>query len=162
VNSNILFLPGEQEKTLTIKISKDIRKEATRVLTLRLNTGSTTFISGPNDQLTLIFDKTTNPNPPLGTLTFNQLMNPTTGYLGSRCLNCHNSTQRAGGYDMSDYDLMVSRRVLVPGSPLSSEMFTRLNPPLNQNIQRMPIDGPLELYKSSAIENWILNGALNN
>lgn len=92
--------------------------------------------------------------------TFTQLMTGN-GVLKNRCLECHNTVKKEGGYDLTDYQSMTSARksILIPGDPTNSEMFKRIR---LQGPGRMPLDQSLSPLEQSQIEDWIRNGAKNN
>lgn len=161
-NTSFVYFPGESKKTFRVYFSQDIRKEGTRLLTLQLSIGTSGVSAGAISEVHYIFDKLVNPDPPFGVATFTELMNPMSGILGTRCLECHNSTKLEGGYDMSNYALMIQKGVLIPNDP-NSKMYMRMNPNNNQqNLRPMPLNGFLETQLTREVERWILNGALNN
>ncbi len=161
-NEPITFMPGEIKKTVTIKFSSDIRLEANRVLTLNLQNPLSAKL-GSQSSVYLVVNKMGNPVPSSDVPTFSQLMNESTGILGSVCVKCHNSVDRAGGYDMTDYEEMLARRVLVPGDS-SSKMFSRMNAddPNLLGLTPMPLTGFLEDPLINKVKQWILDGAKNN
>lgn len=160
--TSFVFFPGDVKKTFRIYFSQDIRKEGTRLLTLQMNIATASVTAGTNAEIHFIFNKLINPDPPFGVATFSELMNPMSGILGTRCLECHNSTKLEGGYDMSNYALMRSKNILIPGD-VNSKMYMRMNPNADQgNLRSMPLNGFLETQLTREVEQWILNGALNN
>ncbi len=169
--STLTFSTGETKKIISVELSTDIRREGNRLLTLQLQTtsfGETKL--GSKSQLNIPILKINNPVPDLTPNaagvppTFSALMDPNNGILGKNCVVCHNSRDLNGGYDMTDYQLMISRGVLVPGSP-TSKMFQRMNSddPANYNLSPMPNKpGWLDLPLIKKVEAWILSGAKNN
>lgn len=162
-NTSITFLPGETSKTISIIFSKDFRKESNRILTLEIDSILVGADRGTDYRARFAIMKTSNPVPLAGVATFSELMNPQTGILGVNCVKCHNSRDRNGGYDMTDYELMLERGVVIPNQ-VESKMFYRMNPSSPNYIQNaaMPIDGALPVNLRKEVENWILNGAPNN
>jgi len=150
-----------------IKFSKDVRKEdGNRVLrlNLQLSTSNGTLTgAGALSTIYVVFLKVNNPDPGYD-VTYSGLMNPTTGILGTKCIKCHNSVLFNGGYDITDYDQMISRRILIPNDSMSL-MFRRTNSqdPINEGLSPMPANGGLDdLTERPKIREWILNGAKNN
>lgn len=163
-NATVIFAPGETSKTIRIALSKNIRKENDRLLSVRIAGVAGNVQVGTSDQLNIVISKLSNPAPTVGVATFAELMNAQTGILGQNCLKCHNSRDKAGGYDMSDYDEMVANRVLIPGDTANSKMYKRLNPndPDSTLLKPMPLDGFMEQAYIREVEKWILDGAKNN
>jgi hypothetical protein len=161
--NTIVFLPGETRKTISIRFSRDIRREENRLLTLRLEMGLGRASLGSVREKNILIEKIRNPIPTPGVARFQDLMRPGTGILAVNCMQCHDSTRREGGYDLSNYDEMVARGVLVPGSSAST-MFRRINPldPSWANLQPMPRTGPMEDAYIRAVQAWIEAGAANN
>ncbi len=171
VNSGNVLIPDPAGK-VTVKFSKDIRKEdGNRILRLKLSlatsNGTLTQPQGspsiPLDTIYVVFLKVNNPDPGYD-VTYSKLMNSTTGLLGTKCIACHNSVLFNGGYDITDYDQMISRGILIPNDPMSL-MFRRTNSQdkINEGISPMPANGGLDdLTERPKIREWILNGAKNN
>jgi hypothetical protein len=176
-----LFSVGETTKTVQIKTSKDIRYEGNRILTLKITVGLGNATIGSNSQVNILFDKRKNPIPGNTDITYSKLMNSSNGILLYKCGNCHNSnpTQQQGGFDIANYDLMVSQGVLKPGQDhqtidgsgnviktYASKLFKRMNPQDPDSgcyLTPMPRDKYLDYdTEISYVERWILNGALNN
>ncbi|MCC2679581.1 MAG: hypothetical protein K0R29_2157 [Pseudobdellovibrio sp.] len=150
-----------------IKFSKDVRKEdGNRVLrlNLQLSTSNGTLTgAGALSTIYVVFLKVNNPDPGYD-VTYSGLMNPISGILGTKCIKCHNSVQFNGGYDITDYDQMISRRILIPFDSMSL-MFRRTNSqdPINEGLSPMPANGGLDdLTERPKIREWIINGAKNN
>ncbi|MEN0059093.1 MAG: c-type cytochrome domain-containing protein, partial [Bdellovibrio sp.] len=162
-STSLVFLPGEQKKTLQVKFSKDIRKEDNFLLTLKLEAGLGDVVVGSSALKHFVIEKISHPTPPVGVARFQDLMQPVNGILAVNCMQCHNSTKREGQYDISNYEEMISRGVLVPGST-TSKMFRRINPmdPDWANLQPMPRTGPMEDSYIRAVQKWIEAGAPNN
>jgi hypothetical protein len=163
--STSLNLPANV-KTASINIifSDDHRADVDKVLRLELGTPLGAVI-GANSALRIALP---NYNPPhTGTApTFAQLMNPKSGVLGVNCVKCHNSVQRQGGYDMTDYQDMVNRGIIVPGDRVAEDhkMYRRMNAdsPNLAGLQSMPLDGFLPFDQVDLVNQWILDGADNN
>ena len=161
-STSLVFGLGETQKTITINFSKDIRLENNRLFTLQIDNNLINAVRGSASKIDFVIQKLTNPTPPVGAPTFAQLMQPS-GVLGFNCVKCHNSRDLNGGYDMTNYDLMLSRGVVLPGS-VDSLMYNRMNPnsPAYITSSPMPIDGALTIDYRKEVENWLLNGAYNN
>lgn len=159
---SVTFFPGETTKFVEVIFSDDLRDEATKTLTLNLADpfGSTL---GTNKTLVITIPDFNNPN--VGSITFSQLMS-TGGILEMNCVRCHNSADRQGGYDMTDYQEMVAKGVIVPGdlTPNNHKMYRRMNPdaPGAGSITPMPLDGFLIQDLTLIVEDWIKAGAKNN
>lgn len=153
---------SESRRAFSVDFSKNLRREENRILTLRLDIASSTARLGSQDLIYVVIRKADNPAPALGEITFSDLMNPT-GILNLNCVKCHNSRDNNGGYDMTNYDLMISRGVLIPGDKMS-KMFRRMNAtdPGNVNLTPMPVDRFMSVDKIDAVSEWILKGAKNN
>ena len=171
-NSFNLFLASGQRKNAVIRFSTDIRRETNRVLRLRVNVMSNNGkVSTTNNDMYVIILKAGNPAPATGEVTFSSLMLPGTGTLGLNCVKCHNSRDLNGGYDMTNFDLMLSKRVIIQDAANpdyaadNSKMFNRMNPdyPGNVNLSPMPLDGYLTNDQLvDLVRQWIRSGAKNN
>ena len=153
---------------VTLRFSKDIRKEdGNRLLRLRITVSSpngTTSGAGAQQDLYVVILKVNNPDPTIeNEVTYSGLMNPTSGIIGTKCIKCHNSVLFNGGYDIADYEQMISRGILIPGDPMS-EMYRRTNSqdPINIGKSPMPANGGLSPEDRDLIKQWILSGAKNN
>lgn len=163
-NLSLTFLPGQTSRTISIEFSTDVRYELlNRVLTIRIDPTLIRAVSGPVNQMDFVIMKSTNPKPVAGIPTFSSLMNKRFGVLGQNCLECHNSVNFAGGYDMTNYDLMRQKNVIIPYQ-LESKMYYRMNPNSPNYIQAdpMPRQRILDSNERSLVEKWILNGAKND
>lgn len=162
-SSTLIFFPGETKKTIQVRFSKDIRKENNRLLSLKLELGLGDIVLGGNSSKHFVIQKVNNPTPPIGVARYQDLMHPKNGILFTNCIECHNSTKREGQYDITNYDEMVERGVLVPGST-TSKMFRRINPTDSEwsNLLGMPRKGPMEDPYIRAVQKWIEAGAPNN
>lgn len=169
INPTFTLLGNNAFVDLEIEISGDIRRENNRLLRLRLESLSDFGII-QNAEVSIIIHKAENPNvlaPPVNEMTFSLLMK--TGTLRQSCLECHNSNPTfglQGGYDITNYQLMVSgdKQVLVPGDPLRSKMYHRTIPnfPGNETLTPMPRTGFLHDSLVDPIRRWIQAGAKNN
>ena len=153
---------------ITIKFSKDVRYEnANRLLRIRISTPSTNATvagAGAVSEVYVVFLKVNNPNPKDNfEVSYSELMNPTTGILGTKCIKCHNSINFNGGYDITDYEQMISRGILIPNDT-NSLMYRRTNAsdPSNIGLSPMPANGGLSDTDRQNIANWITSGAKNN
>lgn len=160
----LLFAPGELRKTVSFTISTDIRKENNRLLSLAIRGIQGAAQIGSVGTVHYIFNKLANPSPTLNVPTYTDLMRPGSGILAQNCMPCHNSVTLAGGYDISNYSLMVSNHVLIPGNPTTSKMFYRLNPndPAAVGLQPMPLSGFMDPALVQQVKLWIQDGAKNN
>lgn len=174
--SSFSFEPGETSKTFTIKTSRDIRHEDNRVLTLKLEAGMGSIqVVSAQSTGRVVFHKRVNPEPAPGEMTYSKLMSG--GVLFKTCTECHNSIDRDGGYDIQDYELMVSssKQILVPGAdkitydanfnkiitPVSL-MYRRTLPAFTPESLLMPRQKTLTETDYNDIENWLVKGAKNN
>lgn len=162
--TSLTFKPGEKSTTFNLIFSDDLRYDVDKVLRLSLGTplGATL---GVNSKLRIALPNY-NPQPSGAAPTFALLMNPKSGVLGLNCVKCHNSVQRQGGYDMTDYQDMKNRGVILPGNldPNQHKMFRRMNAdaPNFEGLQSMPLDGFLPRDQVDLVNQWILDGAKNN
>lgn len=154
----VVFAPGETSKSLIIKISKDDRDEADELLRLKVTSAVNATISTTLNTETITILDNDGPNTS-GAPSFSSLMQ-SGGVLYSNCLECHNSIDNRGGYNLSDYDLMIENGVLVPGNT-NSKMFQRMNS-VTPGLRPMPLGGLLDTTLRRQVENWILGGAKND
>jgi hypothetical protein len=161
-SSALTFNVGETSKTVRIYFSKDIRLENNRLFTLQIDANLVGAQKGAQDKIYFVFNKLANPTPPVGVPKFSELMQPS-GVLGFSCVKCHNSRDLNGGYDMTDYDSMRAKGIVIPNN-VDSLMYARMNPssPLFLFTSPMPIEGQLPVDLRKEVEKWLLNGALNN
>jgi len=164
INSSlsISFLPGETTKFIEIVFSDDLRDEVDKTLTLTLTDPFGGTLGAKKNLVLTIPDY----NPAnTDSVTFTQLMSPG-GILEMNCVRCHNSLDRQGGYDMTDYAEMVSKGIIVPGNltPNDHKMFRRMNPfaPDAGLVTPMPLDNYLASDLVDFVNLWILAGAKNN
>lgn len=159
----ITFDPGQTTKSLTIFFSKDIRKEGNRLLTMQIDSNLIGAQRGSVYKAYYVFNKMANPTPNPAIPTFTELMNPSTGILGLHCVSCHNSVNFEGKYDITDYQGMIDKKVVVPFQ-VESKMYIRMNPssPQFDTTRQMPRNRPLDVELRKEVEAWILNGAPNN
>jgi len=153
---------------ITAKFSRDIRKEdGNRLLRLRITLASangTTTGAGAKQDLYVVLLKVNNEDPRINNeVTYSGLMNPVSGILGTKCIKCHNSVLFNGGYDITDYELMLSKKILIPFDT-TSLMYRRTNSqdPINFGLSPMPANGGLSDTDRDLIRQWILTGAKNN
>ncbi|MFK8137942.1 MAG: c-type cytochrome domain-containing protein [Bdellovibrionales bacterium] len=83
------------------------------------------------------------------------------------CIRCHNSFRAEGGYDISDYRLMVGKGVIVPGNAEGSELYDRLisdsDPTGQERNYKMPFSvGGLSPAGIRDFKRWLDSGAKNN
>lgn len=162
LNPTFTLLGQDAFVDIEIEFSGDIRRENNRLLRLQLESLSS-FGRIVNGEISIIIHKADNDNAlARGEMTFSSLMR--TGTLRVSCLECHNSTELNGGYDMSNYKLMVTNGVLDLNNPINSKMFNRMNANYNRNnnLAPMPRDGVLSTPEYQAVERWIQAGAKNN
>jgi hypothetical protein len=158
-------LSTDPSGNITVKFSKDIRKEdGNRLLRLRISVASSNGTTGANQDLYVVFLKVNNEDPRINNeVTYSGLMNPVSGILGTKCIKCHNSVLFNGGYDITDYELMMSRQIVIPFD-IMSKMYRRTNSqdPINFGLSPMPANGGLSATDRDLIANWILSGAKDN
>jgi hypothetical protein len=154
----VVFAPGETRKSLVFKLSNDQRDEPNERIGMNISSVVNATKSGTAGAATLTIiddDGPANPEVP----TFSSLMQ-NGGILFQNCLECHNSVDNRGGYNLSDYDLMIENGVLVPYD-VNSKMFLRMNAVV-PGLRPMPLGGLLREEIRFQVENWILNGAKND
>ena len=162
INSSFTLLGNNATATFDVEFSGDIRRENNRILRLRLEVLSDYGVL-QNQEVAVIIHKADNENALAnGEMTYSALMR--TGTLKNYCLECHNSRDLNGGYDITDYKLMVTNGVLDLASPITSKMFNRMNPnwPGNETLAPMPRDGYLPDAEIDPVRRWIMSGAKNN
>lgn len=162
ISSSVRFKPGETQKSIQLQISKDIRYESNKLIVLTIDNPGNGLVIGGKNKLYIAVEKMKNPQPISGEITFSKLM-MSNGILGYNCVKCHNSKDRNGGYDMTDYELMRSKGIIIPGN-IESKMYYRMNPasPNYLGTSPMPLDGALDIATRKSVEQWILSGAKNN
>lgn len=163
-STSLNFNANQKTASFSIIFSDDLRNDVNKVLRLSLGTPLGARIGG-NSEIRISLPDYNSPasgNAP----TFAQLMNPRSGILGVSCVKCHNSVQRQGGYDMTDYQDMKNRGIIVPGNTDRNQhkMFRRMNAdaPNLEGLQSMPLDGFLPRDQVDLVNQWILDGAKNN
>jgi hypothetical protein len=157
----ITFRAGESSQILRIKIVDDQRDEPNELLHLRIDAARLyKMVSAATNQdfnLTII----DNDAPYSGNAeTYTDLLSDG-GLLEQECLRCHNSVLFRGGYDITHYELMVNRSILIPGNPSSSLMFRRMDANIPE-LAPMPLTGLIDPLDRSRVASWILLGAPNN
>lgn len=90
---------------------------------------------------------------------FNELISPT-----GRCTSCHSFDAPAGGLDLSDTFVDAIYKIVgdpvVPGNPLGSRLFNKINCSEPDQGSQMPLNGvPLSLTERELIYDWIEQGA---
>lgn len=78
--------------------------------------------------------------------------------LQKKCNNCHDATNKRGGLDLSSYESLMAKNVVVPGVPEKSKLFTSVTgatPKMPKNA------GPLDKTETETIAAWIRSGARN-
>jgi hypothetical protein len=163
-STSLNFKPYQKSATFNLIFSDDLRADPAKVLRLSLGTPLGASL-GTNSKLRISIPNYA-PAPTGSAPTFSLLMNPKSGVLGINCVKCHNSVQLQGGYDMTDYQDMKNRGIIVPGNldPNQHKMFRRMNAddPNLQGLQSMPLDGFLPRDQVDLVNQWILDGAKNN
>lgn len=175
--TSLSFAPGETSKTITLKTARDERFESNRVLTLHLEAGlGSVQVPAATAYARIAFNKRMYREPPLSEITYSKLMK-SGGTLFNTCTECHNSVKRDGGYDIQDYELMISssKQILVPGAdsisytalgekvinPVSL-MYRRTLPAFTTESLLMPRLKTLSAQEYDDLEAWLLSGAKNN
>lgn len=161
INNSATFSVGELTKTISIEISNDIRHEANRALTVQIENLSAGLMLGTTTSITKVLVKSKNPIAPAA--SFSAMMNPSTGILGKNCVACHNSRDRNGNYDMTNYEDMIAKGVIIPGD-VTSKMYRRMdkNDANLEGLTSMPLTGYLPSLEVNIVKSWILNGAKND
>lgn len=162
INPSFTLLGNNAFAEFEVEFSGDIRRENNRILRLRLENLSGNGNIG-NGEIAVIIHKAENENALAnGEMTYSALMR--TGTLKNYCLECHNSRDLNGGYDVTNYQLMVRNGVLDLSNPINSKMFNRMNPnyPGNATLAPMPRDGYLPDAEIDPVRRWIQAGAKNN
>ncbi|MBX7231881.1 MAG: hypothetical protein K1X29_07320 [Bdellovibrionales bacterium] len=161
----VVFAPGETKKNLIFKISNDQRIEPRETINLKITSVTNAVINQTDNSdkavITIIDDDAPNVE---GVPTFSSLMQPG-GVLFENCFKCHNSVDNRGGYNLSDYDLMIANKVLIP-SDVTSKMFVRMNAEIS-GLRSMPLldngtGSLLEPTLRKKVEVWIKGGARND
>lgn len=162
--TSLNFSPNQKTASFNIIFSDDLRDDVDKVLRLSLGTPLGATLGA--QWILVISLPDYNPAPSSSAPTFAQLMNPKSGVLGLNCVKCHNSVQLQGGYDMTDYEGMKTKGIIVPGDldPNHHKMYRRMNAddPNLEGLQSMPLDGFLPRDQVDLVNQWILNGAKNN
>jgi hypothetical protein len=162
-NGNIQIGATQKKASFAIIFSDDERFEPTRVLKLEITSALGAQIGNKNIMTITIPSFASQSTS--GIPTFSQLMSKS-GILNNNCVKCHNSALKMGGYDMTNYQDMVNRRIIIPGDPNGNnhKMFRRMNAdaPNIEGLQPMPLDQFLTRDLVQFVEQWILNGAKNN
>ncbi len=163
-NSAVVFEPGVTLATIRVQIANDQRDEVNELLPLEIRSLVGATRSPTNGKVLItINDDDDAPNPEIP--TFSSLMKRGAsdgggGVLYDFCYRCHNSFDNRGGYNLSNYDLMINNGVLVPYEK-TSMMFRRMNEEI-PGLRTMPLEGLLPTDKRRLVELWILNGAKND
>lgn len=89
-------------------------------------------------------------NPP----TFAQLIGAG-GVFANNCLSCHGPTTSEAGLDMTNRNNLVSRFMVAPFSPSTSEIYKRMT----DSTRPMPAAGLLAPAQQKSVEDWINDGA---
>lgn len=157
----VTFRDGESTQEIKIKIVDDQRDEPNEVLHLRIDPlRLTKLVAGTTNQdfrLTITDDDA----PYTGNAeTYTDLLSDG-GLLAAECLRCHNSVLFRGGYDITHYEMLINRAILIPGNPSSSLMFRRMDANV-PGLAPMPLTGLLDPLDRSRVSSWILLGAPNN
>ena len=157
----VTFRDGQTTQNLRIKIVEDQRVEPDEVLHLQIDpTRLTKLRPALNNQDFRLTIQDDDVALNLNSESYSDLLNDG-GLLQTECLRCHNSVLNRGGYDITHYELMVNRAILLPGNPDSSLMFRRMdaNTP---GLLPMPLTGLIPALDRARVSSWILNGAPNN
>ena len=75
-----------------------------------------------------------------------------------KCFSCHDAGSKKGGLDLSSYETLMGKNVVVPGSPEKSKLYTSVtgaSPKMPKNA------GPLDKTETETIAAWIRSGAKN-
>lgn len=163
IDRNVIFDFGETTSTFRVWIRPDARHEpGDESFNLKLG-----VVNGPaeadtnRDSVKVTIDEgTSDPAPLPGEVTYSMLMAQPSGPFFSECIKCHNSTDaQVGGYDITDYDNMISDGIVIPEDYLSSKMHIRLMGG-NAQLPRMPISSSLDSTQIQLIRKWIGDGGV--
>lgn len=180
----VSFAAGETRKSLRLKIVQDQRVEPTETLHLIIDPNPNRLIKlkpGATNQATRISITDDDITPLTGPYrrTYTRLMG-SGGILFNQCLRCHNSVDNQGGYDITNYEEMVRKGVLVPMSYAQFKLAPEFPLPINEvnrvktsimfqriegnipGLQPMPLSGTLNPTDRREIMDWIEEGAFNN
>jgi hypothetical protein len=164
-STSLNFKPGQKTATFNIIFSDDLRFDQDKVLRLSLGTPLGATLAA-NSRMVISLPNYNPAQDPEGPPTLALLLNPNAGVLGRNCVKCHDSVQRQGGYDMTDYEDMKTRGIILPGNMDANahKMFRRMNAdaPNLQGLQSMPLDGFRPRDEVDLVNQWILDGAKNN
>ena len=155
----IVFEPGQTTAQFDVVVQNDERYEVQAQELFRINIGN---VSGGGEvgstnqiEVTINEDDSVQTGT---TMTYTQLMG-NGGIFRRYCVKCHNSSNQQGGYDITNYQVMVGSDVVVPGSPALSKMIDRIN---RTGSGRMPRNSQLDGLEILDIESWINAGAKND
>lgn len=162
-SNSLTFKPGQKTASFDIVFSDDERFDVNKILKLSIGTPLGASI-GINRNLVISLP---NYNPEyLGSAPTFALLMKSTSVLGKNCVKCHNSVQKQGGYDMTDYADMKQRGIILPGNldGNAHKMYRRMNAdaPNLEGLQSMPLDGFRPRLEVDMVNQWILDGAKNN
>lgn len=167
-NKNFTIQPSERSKVVKLLFSRnrrafidDISEEPNRLLTLKIESVTGEGSVGTNRLAHFIVNKYQNPKPSANEPTYKELMASQFGPFRENCIRCHNSADKRGGYDITNYGLMMNNSVIIPGNPTASKMYYRMTLPA-QNALRMPADGAMATDRIDVVKQWIKFGAKNN
>lgn len=163
--TSLTFLPNETSKKVTIEVADDQRFDLQagqeEFVKLRIGAVSGAVVDSTRALYTFTFpDNDPAPDPNRTVLTFTDLMNPG-GVFYQYCIKCHNSVDKKGGYDITDYREMINDGVLLPTDYLNSEMYIRLNVD-TPDFPIMPFQGGLATFERRKVEDWLKAGAKND
>jgi hypothetical protein len=161
--TSLNFKPDQKTASFEIVFSDDERFDVDKVLRVSLGTPLGATLA-PISSLKVNLPNY-NAEYTGGAPTFNLLMK-STSVLGKHCVQCHNSVQKQGGYDMTDYEDMKTRGIIIPGDLVGNnhKMFRRMNAdaPNLEQLQSMPLNGFRPRSEVDLVNQWILDGARNN
>ena len=161
--SRPLFAYGETLTSIMVVTRNDEREEVTADETFELRLGETSgnnISLGPNDRVKVtILDE--DPLPGNTEITYSMLTAYPAGPFYTACAKCHNSFDQLGGFDVFNYQNLISRALVIPGDSENSPLMQRLT---SSNISiRMPQNAPaLPDFEINLIRSWIDSGAKNN
>lgn len=107
--------------------------------------------------------------PTSSAVTYSQLYDTifNSSQANKRCIQCHNSSFQAGGYDVTDYKQMLQSGIVVPAKRDQSDFIRRIVDFKLLQLNPMPLDsgGGQSGTKPEwhdLLEKWVQQGARNN
>lgn len=166
---NMIIPPGETVGEFKIIFSDDLRDDVNKVLYLRIGTPFGANLGSVSTMKISLPDY--NSPAPVGEVTFSSLMATVpgvgaVGFLRVYCSRCHNKTDLQGNWELTDYDQMVKKGIIVPGNSdhTQHKIYQRINANYGDYIglAKMPFDVDIPSEQLKLLEDWLRAGAKNN